>query len=117
MQRKILWILAGLITAAVVSLWIWYRVKLHSTATEPVTVEDLRKEHKQSLPVGSSGTAVDSYLDSHAISHSHIDASSNEFALIRGQSQFVRRDIQIRFHFDQSGRLLDYSVEEVFTGP
>jgi len=117
MRQRTFWILVTVITAVVVSLWIWQRVKLHSTATGPLTAEGVRKELEQSLPLGSSGTAVDSYLDSHAILHSHIDDSSNEFALIRGKAQFVRRDIQIRFHFDHSGRLLDYSLQEVFTGP
>lgn len=112
MRQKTLWILATVITAVVVSLGVWQRV-----ATETLTVEGVRKELEQSLPIGSSGTAVISYLDAHAISHSHINDSSNEFALIRGKSLFVRRDIQIRFHFDRSGRLLDYSVEQVFTGP
>jgi hypothetical protein len=112
MRQKILWILATVITAVVVSLWIWQRV-----ATETLTVEGVRKELEQSLPIGSSGTAVDSYLDSHAILHSHINDSPNELALIRGKSLFVRRDIQIRFHFDHSGRLQDYSLQEVFTGP
>jgi hypothetical protein len=112
MRRKTLWILAAMIAAVVVSLWIWQRVN-----AEPLTVEGARKELEQSLPVGSSGTAVDSYLDSRAIPHQHIDDSSNEFALIRGKSWFVRRDIQIRFHFDHSGRLQDYSLQEVFTGP
>jgi len=85
--------------------------------TEPLTVEGVRKELEQSLPVGSSGTAVDSYLDSHAIPHEHINDSHYEYALIRGKSLFVRRDIQIRFDFDRSGRLRAYSLQEVFTGP
>ena len=113
MRRKTLWIFATVIAAVALSLWVW---RLHSAGTEP-TVEGVRKDLEHSLPVGSSGTAVDNYLDSHAILHEHINDSSYEFALIRGKWLFVRRDIQIRFHFDHSGRLLDYSLEEVFTGP
>jgi hypothetical protein len=112
MRRKTFWILAAVITAVVVSLWIWQHVN-----TEPLTVEGVRKELEQSLPVGSSGTAVDSYLDSHAIPHEHINDSHYEYALTRGKSLFVRPDIQIRFDFDRSGRLRGYSLQEVFTGP
>src|SRR3954462_9292284 len=99
MRQKTFWILATVITAGVASVWIWQRV-----ATEPLTAEGVRKDLEQSLPIGSRGTAVIGYLDAHAIPHSHINDSSNEFALIRSKSLFVRRDIQIRFHFDQSGR-------------
>ena len=68
---------------------------------------------------------MESYLDSQSIAHSYLDDPKFpserrvEFALIRGTSQslLVRGDIQIRFRFDQSGRLLDYSVQELFTGP
>jgi hypothetical protein len=112
MRRKTLWIIVAVITAGVVSLWVWQRMK-----PEPLTVESIRKELEHSLPVGSSGTAVDSYLDSHAIPHEHINDSHYEHALIRGKALFVRRDIQIRFDFDGSGRLRGYSFQEVFTGP
>jgi hypothetical protein len=114
MRQKTLWILAAAIAAVVASLWVWQRVN-----AEPLTVESVRKEIEQSLPIGSSGAEVDSYLDSHGILHSHINDSPNELALIRDKSRFVivRRDIQIRFHFDHSGRLLDYSLQENLTGP
>jgi hypothetical protein len=125
MRRRALWILAAVITAAVVSLWIWHWQKLHSRPTHPMTVEGVREKLDQSLPVGSSRAAVESYLDSQSIAHSYLDDPKFpserrvEFALIRGTSQslLVRGDIQIRFRFDQSGRLLDYSVQELFTGP
>ena len=101
------------------------RVKPHNTATQTLTVADVRKTLEQSLPVGSSRTTVENYLDSQSIPHSYIDDSKFpnerrvELALIRStsQSQFVRGDIQIRFRFDESGRLAEYSVQEVFTGP
>jgi hypothetical protein len=125
MRQKTLWVLAAVISAAVVSLWLWHWQKLHGTATHPLTVEGVRKKLEQALPVGSSRAAVESYLDSESIPHSYLDDSKFpserrvELALIRGTSQslFVRGDIQIRFRFDQSGRLLDYSVQELFTGP
>jgi hypothetical protein len=125
MRQKTFWILAAVVTAAAVSLWIWHWQKVNSTPTHPLTVEALRKKLDQSLPVGSSRAAVESYLDSQSIPHSYLDDSKFpserrvEIALIRGTSQslFVRGDIQIRFRFDPSGRLLDYSLQELFTGP
>ena len=124
-QKNTVWILAAVITAALVGLWIWQRVKLHNIPTLTLTVADVRKKLEQSLPVGSSRTAVENYLDSQSIPHSYLDDSKFpnerrvELALIRSTSQslLIRTDIQIRFQFDESGRLLDYSVQEVFTGP
>jgi hypothetical protein len=77
------------------------------------------------LPAGSSRSVVESYLDSRSIPHSYIDDSEFpndrrvELALMRGTSQspLVRADFQVRFRFDESGRLLEYSVREVFPVP
>jgi hypothetical protein len=122
-QKKTLWVLTVAVTAAVVSLGVWRLA--HRTRTQPVTVEDVRKRLERATPVGSSRSAVESYLDSQSIPHSYVDDSefSNErrveLALIRStrRSPLTTDDIQIRFRFDESGRLLDYSVREVFTGP
>jgi hypothetical protein len=124
-QKNTIWILTAVITAALVGLWVWQRVKPHNPVTQTLTVADVRKKLEQALPVGSSRTTVETYLDSQSIPHSYIDDSKFpnerrvELALIRSTSQslLVRGDIQIRFRFDESGRLADYSVQEVFTGP
>ena len=123
MRTKTLWILGMVIAAAVVSLSFWQ--PLHSTATRQLTVQDVRKRLEQSLPIGSGRAAVEVYLDSQSIPHSYLDDPRKpserrvELALIRGTSQslFARGDIQIQFHFDESGRLLGYSLQELFTGP
>jgi hypothetical protein len=124
-QKKTQWALAAVITAAVVSLGIWRLVQPHRTATQPPTTQDVTKQLERATPVGSSRKAVEIYLDSQLIPHSYIDDSNSpkerriELALIRdtSKSSFVRGDIQIRFRFDESDRLLDYSVQQVFTGP
>ena len=80
---------------------------------------------QQRLLSASSRSAVENYLDSQSITHSYIEDSKFanerrvELALIRGtsKSELVRGDIQIRFQFDESGRLLNYSVRDLFTGP
>ena len=123
-RKKTLWILV-VIAAAVASLVIWRLVAPRSATPQRLTVEGLRKQLEKATPVGSSRSAVESYLDSQSIQHSYIDDSKFpnerrvERALIRGtsKSQLVRDDIEIRFQFDEFGRLLNYSVREVFTGP
>lgn len=124
-QTRTLWIYAALIAALAVGLGVWRRVTRHDTGTPPLTAEGVRKQLEQAIPLGSSRAAVESYLDSRSIPHSYIDASMFpnerrlELALVQrsSQSQLIRADIQIRFRFDESGRLLDYSTQEIFTGP
>jgi len=122
MQRKrLVWIPVVVVAASVASLLSW-RFVGRSRATP---LEAVRKQLEQATPVGSSRSAVDTYLDSQSIPHSYIRDSKSpseggvELALIRGTSKslLVRGDIQIRFRFDESERLVSYSVQEGFTGP
>jgi hypothetical protein len=99
-------------------------IESYITTKQHQTVERVHKEFAHATPIGSSRSAVENYLSSRSIPHSYIDDSRFpnehrvEVALIRGFHRgLIRRDVQIRFHFDESGRLTDYSVHEVFTGP
>jgi len=93
--------------------------------SQRLTVKEVQQQIDQSIRIGSTRETVESYLDSRSIPHSYLAASGQtnernvELALIRGTSQsgLVRGDIQVRFHFDDSGRLTDYQVKEIFTGP
>jgi hypothetical protein len=124
-SRKAPWTLAALFVATVACSVIWPQVMLHSKAVHRITVEDVLKQLQANTPVGASRSAVESYLDSRSITHSYIDDPKMpdyrrvEIALVRDSSRswLVRGDIEIRFHFDQSDRLMDYSAHEVFTGP
>jgi hypothetical protein len=124
-QTRTLWICAALIAALAVGLGVRRRVTGHDTGTPPRTAESVRKQLEQAIPLGSSRSAVESYLDSRSIPHSYIDASKfpNERRLelapvqLSSQSRLIRGDIQIRIRLDESGRLLDYSTQEIFTGP
>jgi hypothetical protein len=123
--KKALWILTAALISAVVCSFLWGQVILHSKTTPRVTVEDVLKQLQTNTPVGTSRSAVESYLDSQSMSHSYIDDPKFpkerrvELALVRDTSRswLVQGDIAIRFRFDQSDRLLDYSAREIFTGP
>ena len=120
-RKKTLGVLGIAIAVAVAAIILWRII----ASPQPLTVERVRKQLEQMTPLGSSRSAVEHYLDSQSIQHSYIDNSKVpnehrlELALIRGTSKthFVRGDIQIRFQFNESDRLLSYSVREVFTGP
>lgn len=124
-SKKAIGILAAVLVAAGVCSAFWPQAIRPSRANHRITVEDLLKQLQANTPIGTSRSAVESYLDSRSITHSYIDDPKVpdyrrvEIALVRDSSRswLVRGDIEIRFHFDQSDRLLDYSAHEVFTGP
>ena len=125
MQTKKTLRILVVIAAVVATILICRFVAQRSATPQRLAVEDVRKQLERVTPVGSSRTAVERCLDSQSIQHSYADDSkfSNErrveLALIRStsRSQLVRGDIQVRFQFDEFGRLLNYSIREVFTGP
>jgi hypothetical protein len=124
-SKKALWILTAALISAVVSSVVWSQVIFHSKPTRRVTVEDVLKQLQTNTPVGTSRSTVESYLDSQSMSHSYIDDPKFpkerrvELAMVRDTSRswLVRGDIVIRFRFDQSDRLLEYSAREILTGP
>jgi hypothetical protein len=124
-SKKAIWILAAVLVTAGACSAGWPQVIRPSRANHRITVEDVLKQLQADTPVGTSRSAVESYLDSRSITHSYVDNPEVpnerrvELALIRDTSRswLVRGDIDIRFRFDQSDRLLDYSAHETFTAP
>jgi len=123
--RNMSWVLAGLLAVVTIGSLAWYELAIHSNVTPRVTVEDVKKQLAANAPIGTSRAAVESYLSSQSIPHSFVDSPKYpnerrvEMALFQNtaRSWMVRGDIQIRFQFDESDKLLSYSVREVFTGP
>lgn len=125
-MRKTLWIaLSFLILAGLVAglNYLNYRSKRVEVRVEVAKVQEDIRGH---LPVGTSRAAVASYLDQRGIQHSYVgelkdapEYGHTEMAIIRETSRtwLVRGDIQILFKFDEQGRLIHYSVQEIFTGP
>jgi hypothetical protein len=123
MRRKSLWVVfaLALIVGVLAGMIQWTRrVKM---TTDVARVEADIREH---LPTGSSRADVASYLDQRGISHSYVDESKGapefsrtEIAMVRETSRtwLIRGDIQIFFKFDGQGKLTNYSVKEIFTGP
>ena len=115
----------GIVVLLLCAISVWLILSRQNRASPRLTVKQVQQQIDGSIPVGSTRAAVESYLDSRSIPHSYVAASGQadernvELALISDTSQslLVRGDIQVRFHFDDSGRLTDYHVQEVFTGP
>jgi hypothetical protein len=125
-DKKLYRTVAILGVIAGVGFGVLWQVQNSTERLSAIEIEEVRKELDQATPVGSSHLAVVSYLDSPSIPHSQLNDSKFpsesrgivELALIRNTSKslIVRGDFQIRFRFDETAHLLNYSVEKVLTG-
>ena len=112
------------VTVALLALTVALRSRHVKRKIDVATVEKDIREH---LPIGSSRSDVDSFLDKRGIGHSYVgrldvspENSHMETAIIRDSSQsyLVTGDIQIEFKFDATdSKLVSYTVREIFTGP
>jgi len=123
MRRKSIWIVLALALTVGLAAGVIQRARRVHVTTDVAKLEADVREH---LPPGSSRAEVASFLDQRRIPHSYVDESKGapeysrtEMAMIRGatQSWLIRGDIQILFKFDDHGRLIKYTVEQIFTGP
>ncbi len=97
--------------------------------TEPMpTVEKVRRDIESNLSVGAPRIAVEKFLERMGIDHSFVEKGNPlsgehgqrlEYALISATrvGDLGKRQIQVIFRFDPQDRLLDFTVEEVLTGP
>ena len=123
MHRRSLWIVLALALIVGLAAGVIQRTRRVQVTTD---VAKLKADVREHLPAGSSRAEVASFLDQRGIPHSYVDESKGapeysrtEMAMIRGatQSWLIRGDIQILFKFDDSGRLIRYTVQQIFTGP
>lgn len=122
-MRKFVWIaLAFLVLAGLAGRLIYTKQRARATTNAAAVEKDIR-EH---LPLGTSRSEVEAYLDQKGLGHSYIDESTEfpdyrhtEMAMVRETSRtwLVRGDLQILFKFDSQERLIDFKFQEIFTGP
>lgn len=69
------------------------------------------------VPIGSSRTRVNQFLDGKGWIHS--DMGSKTQVMIRDASHrgLIRTDIRIRFLFDSEEKLVSYEIHDILTGP
>lgn len=91
-----------------------------------ISVEQVKEQLQRDLRLRISRLEVEAYLDEKAIPHSYQEESEFDPKFRRTESAIIRDsyrnflitgDIQIYFRFDETGRLVDYSVREINTGP
>ena len=81
----------------------------------------LRRAIEQKVPIDATKEQVVAFLKSEGIEH-HYDSNDPKDEDIRGLVRdasgiFIKASIRVEFNFDSAGRLADYEVSEVLTGP
>jgi hypothetical protein len=122
-MRRTLLLAVSLIILTGLAVGMIYKILRPKATADIARVEKDIREH---LPVGTSRTEVEAYLDQKRLPHWYTGESKQlpeyqhtETAMIGGTSRtwLVRGDTQILFKFDNQDRLIDYKVQEIFTGP
>lgn len=91
-------------------------------------LREVREMLNANLHTGMTRAEVELFLSGRGIGHTYLPEAGDsensiqntaELAILRGKQggSIVRTDYQIRFYFDNSGRLTSYSVVQVYTGP
>lgn len=122
-MRKSLWIGLGfVVVAGLVARSIYTKRQARVT----VDIASVGKDIGEHLPIGTPRSDVEAYLEQKGVPHSYTDEwkGSSEYdhteaAMFRetSKSWLVRGDIHILFKFDNRDRLVDYKIQEIFTGP
>jgi hypothetical protein len=127
-KSRSLWIsLLVLVLASASVLAFRFKRKYDKTFWRRITVEQVKTDLDQQVPVGSPRKEVAAYLDARKIAHEYYGADiykntkyyNCEVALLpnTASSWLVTTDIQIVFRFDSASRVLSYGVQEVYKGP
>jgi len=93
----------------------------HSPAAE------MENQLRRDIRKGMSRAEVEAYLDRKGIENSYVEKFDKGKSLERTVIaripdpstgiRIVKADLQIRFTFDEAGRLSNYAVKEILTGP
>ena len=122
-QKKLMWTFLGCALAVVVLACYVLRPRTKRA------LDEVSRDVRANIHTGMSLPEVESSLEQRRIEHSYfpgVDRSGTpnmtrtEAAMIRSKSTGplgVRADIQLLFRFDESERLVEYSIQEVLTGP
>ena len=121
-REKLGWILVVAFLAAGVAAYFLLGSKLDHR------LEEIKKDVQSNIHAGMSRSEVESFLTQRGIEHSYYsgigesgdpNTTRSEVGMVRGKPDDIgfRTDVQLIFRFDESGKLKEYSVQKVITGP
>jgi hypothetical protein len=106
-------------------LWIVLLPGCQQSKKDELNLQRWKDLVTRKLPMGSSRTEVEKFLDERGISHSFISKShfpeevNSIVALVKskGENTIVKKDVQMKFKFNADQRLVSSECREIFTGP
>src|SRR5690348_11209379 len=111
-MRRSLWLTLTLIILATLTAVMAYRIRQANATTKAAA--ELVIEIREHLPIGTSRSEVEAYLDRKGVPHSYIpdlkgspEYQHTEMAMVGGTSRtwLVRGDTQLLFKFNNQDRL------------
>ena len=116
-RSKILLAIAGSVFLALVSLLVSLRIYVNRQEKVNLTDDQVRQMIDGELPRGTQRSVVRKFLAGKGWPHG--DEGSTTLAMIRDAEHnfLIRKDIQVRFHFDADDRLISYELKAFLTGP
>lgn len=109
----------AVLVAILMSYGAWRMYLSHSQAGSDLDSATVRQMLDSEIAKNSLRSDVQNFLSSREVPHGTREGEGRVVqAIFRGKSRgIVRRDVIVRFRFDDSDRLIDYTVQDVFTGP
>lgn len=106
---------AGVILVALLASSAWTSCTQHT-----MTVAEVERTMKETIPVGTTRERAIAVLDSLEIEHSSYDSEKRTITgIVRNTSSTAttKSSIQVVLSFDAEARLSAHEIREVFTGP
>ncbi len=98
---------------------VWGARRNHSTMANSPTSEELEREVRAELPIGSSLSIVEGFLTTRRLEFSFQKSSRTIVAIARqlpGSTAVVIKSLQLEFRFDDASKLKSIDAKVLYTG-
>lgn len=92
----------------------------HAIMANPTSSEDLEREIRRGLPLGSSLSGVEHFLAERRLEFSYDEPSKSVYAVaknLKGSTATASKALQLQFHFDDALKLRSIEAKVIYTGP
>ncbi len=104
----------------IVLMAVWGQRRNHATMANSATSDELEREIRAALPLGSSLSSVEGFLSKRGLEFSFDKSSGSVFAIARklkGSTALASKSLQLQFRFDDDSRLKSIDAKVLYTGP
>lgn len=104
----------------IVLMAVWDQRRNPATMANSATSDELEREIRSTLPLGSSLYSVEEFLTKRGLEFSFDKSSGSIFAVARklkGSTGLASKSLQLQFRFDDSVKLKSIDAKVLYTGP